>query len=94
VTAAIARVLPEFAESVKHSLVLTPKDVEERFGVTEGALTHGEMMLDQIMFMRPIPGWGRYAMPIRGLFLGGAGAHPGPGILGGAGILAAKAALK
>jgi phytoene dehydrogenase-like protein len=51
-------------------------------------------MLDQIMFMRPIPGWGRYAMPIRGLFLGGAGAHPGPGILGGAGILAAKAALE
>ena len=94
VTAAIVRVLPKFAESVKHSLVLTPEDVEERFGVTEGALTHGEMMLDQIMFMRPIPGWGRYAMPIRGLFLGGAGAHPGPGILGGAGILAAKAALK
>jgi phytoene dehydrogenase-like protein len=91
-TAAIARVLPGFAESVKHAVVLTPADIEERFGVTEGALTQGEMMLDQIMFMRPIPGWGRYAMPIRGLYLGGAGAHPGPGILGGAGHLAAKAA--
>jgi phytoene dehydrogenase-like protein len=93
-TAAISRAMPKFADSVKHSLVLTPKDIEEKFGVTEGALTHGEMMLDQIMFMRPIPGWGRYRMPIRGLYLGGAGAHPGPGILGGAGYLAASAALK
>jgi len=94
VTAAIARVVPNFGSTVKHLRVLTPADIESEFGVTEGALTQGEMMLDQIMFMRPIPGWGRYAMPIRGLFLGGAGAHPGPGILGGAGILAAKAALK
>ncbi len=94
VTAAIGRVIPKFAESVKHSLVLAPKDVEDRFGVTEGAITQGELMLDQILFMRPIPGWGRYAMPIRGLYLGGAGAHPGPGILGGAGFLAARAVLR
>jgi phytoene dehydrogenase-like protein len=93
VTAAIARVIPNFSGTVKHSRVLTPRDIETEFGATEGALTHGEIMLDQIMFMRPIPGWGRYAMPIRGLFLGGEGAHPGPGILGGAGYLAAKAAL-
>lgn len=92
-TAAIARVLPRFGESVKHVRVFTPRDIESEFGVTEGALTHGELMLDQIMFMRPIPGWGRYAMPVRGLFLGGAGAHPGPAVLGGAGLLAAKAAL-
>jgi len=69
-------------------------DIEEKMGVTEGALTQGEMMLDQILFMRPVPGWGRYAMPIDGLYLGGAGAHPGPGVLGGAGYLAAKASLK
>lgn len=93
-TAAISRVLPAFAKSIKHAAVLTPRDVEERFGVTEGALTHGELMLDQIMFMRPVPGWGRYAMPIRGLYLGGAGAHPGPGILGGAGLLAATMVLR
>jgi phytoene dehydrogenase-like protein len=74
--------------------VLTPRDIEETFGVTEGALTQGEMMLDQILFMRPVPGWAHYEMPVRGLFLAGSGAHPGPGVLGGAGLLAAKAALK
>lgn len=92
-TAAIARVIPEFEASIEQRAVLTPRDVEEKFGVTEGALTHGELTLDQIMFMRPVPGWGHYALPVDGLFLGGAGAHPGPGVLGGAGLLAAKAAL-
>ena len=92
-TTAIGRAVPGFAQSIVHRVLLTPKDLEERFGVTEGALTHGEMTLDQIMFMRPVPGWGRYQMPLKGLFLGGAGAHPGPGVLGGAGYLAAKAAL-
>jgi phytoene dehydrogenase-like protein len=52
------------------------------------------MTLDQILFMRPVAGYGRHAMPVDGLYLGGAGAHPGPGILGGAGWLAAKRALK
>jgi phytoene dehydrogenase-like protein len=93
VTAAIARVVAGFESSIVHRAVLTPRDVEERFGVTEGALTQGELTLDQILFMRPVPGWGHYAMPVDGLYLGGAGCHPGPGVLGGAGYLAAKAAL-
>ncbi len=92
VTAAIGRVIPNFEVTVVQRALFTPVDVEERFGVTEGALTQGELMLDQILFMRPVAGWGRYAMPIEGLFLGGAAAHPGPGILGGAGALAARAA--
>ena len=94
VTWTIAPVIDGFEGSIVERAVLTPRDLEQRFGVTEGAMTHGELTLDQILFMRPVPGWGRYATPIDGLYLGGAGAHPGPGILGGAGYLAARAALK
>ena len=94
VTAAIERAIPGFEASIQHRAVFTPVDIEERFGVTEGALTQGELTLDQILFMRPVPSWGHYAMPVGGLYLGGAGAHPGPGVLGGAGYLAARAALK
>ena len=91
--AAIDQAVPGFSSKIEQRAVFTPRDLEERFGVTEGALTHGELTLDQILFMRPVPGWGHYEMPVRGLFLGGSGAHPGPGILGGAGLLAARAAL-
>jgi phytoene dehydrogenase-like protein len=90
----VARVVPGFEESVTHRKVLSPRDVEATFGVTEGAFTQGELTLDQILFMRPVPGWGHYRMPIDGLYLGGAGAHPGPGVLGGAGLLAARALLR
>ena len=90
VTAAIERVMP-LGNSTR-SLV-TPKDIEDRYALTEGGVTHGELLLDQILFMRPVAGWGRYAMPIDGLYLGGSGAHPGPGVLGGAGWLAARRVL-
>ena len=94
VTRAIGRAMPGFAEAITHREILTPRELESRFSVTEGALTHGEMTLDQILFMRPLPGYGRYAMPIDGLYLAGSGAHPGPGVLGGAGWLAAKQILR
>jgi phytoene dehydrogenase-like protein len=71
--------------------VLSPVDLESRYGLTEGSLSHGELALDQILFMRPVAGWARYATPVAGLYLGGAGAHPGGGIPGGAGYLAATA---
>jgi phytoene dehydrogenase-like protein len=73
--------------------VLTPPDLEARYGLTEGSLSHGELALDQILFMRPVAGWARYATPLPGLYLGGAGAHPGGGVPGAAGYLAARAAL-
>ena len=60
--------------------VLTPKDIEDRYGATEGSLTHGELTLDQILFMRPAPGLSRHATPISGLYLGGPGTHPGTSI--------------
>jgi phytoene dehydrogenase-like protein len=93
VDAVIEAAIPCFGSRVLHRVTLTPNDIEQQFGLTEGAVTQGEMMLDQILFMRPVPGWGRHAMPIAGLYLGGAGTHPGPGIVGGSGWLAAKEML-
>jgi phytoene dehydrogenase-like protein len=93
VTAIVARALPGFADSVLHRTVFTAADFRARFGLTDGALTHGELTLDQILFMRPTAGLGRYRTPIAGLYLGGAGSHPGPGVVGGAGWLAARAVL-
>ena len=85
-TAAIARLVPGFERAILHRAVLTPRDVEERFGVTEGALTHGEMTLDQILFMRPVPGWGHYGMPIDGSSSAARVRIPGRGSLAARGI--------
>jgi phytoene dehydrogenase-like protein len=94
VTDAIGCVSPGFADRVLHRAILSPRDIEERYGYTEGAASQGEMMLDQILFMRPVAGWSRYMMPIAGLYLCGAGTHPGPGIAGGPGWLAAAEVLR
>ena len=93
VTRLIGEALPGFADRVLHRETLTPPDLEKRFGLTEGATTHGELTLDQILFMRPVPGAGDHRSPIEGLYLAGAGSHPGPGVLGGPGWLAARRAL-
>ena len=93
VTGAIEAAAPGFAGRVRHREVMSALDLEARYGLTEGAVTHGELTLDQVLSMRPIPGFGRYRMPVSGLYLGGAGAHPGPGVLGGPAWLAAKALL-
>jgi phytoene dehydrogenase-like protein len=90
VTAAIEAAAPGFTSRILHRTAWSPRDLEERFGLREGAPSHGELGLDQILFMRPIPGWARHATPIEGLYLGGAGTHPGPGILGLPGWLAAQ----
>jgi phytoene dehydrogenase-like protein len=90
VTAAIEAVSPCFSSRILHQVAWTPLDLEERFGLREGAATQGEMGLDQILFMRPAAGWGGHTTPIQGLYLGGVGNHPGPGVLGGAGWLAAQ----
>jgi phytoene dehydrogenase-like protein len=94
VEAAIEAIAPSFRSHVLHRAVWTPRDLEERFGLPEGASSQGELGLDQILFMRPVPGWGRHVTPISGLYLGGCGTHPGPGILGGAGWLAAARVLE
>jgi phytoene dehydrogenase-like protein len=94
VTRAIARVAPGFESRVLHRAAWSPRDLEQRYGLSQGALSHGEMALDQILFMRPVAGWGNHTSPISGLYLGGAGAHPGPGVLGGPAWLAARRALR
>src|SRR6185436_2094862 len=93
VTATIESVAPVFRSHIQHRVAWSPMDLEERFGLLEGAPSHGELGLDQILFMRPNAGWSRYTTPIEGLYLGGAGTHPGPGILGLPGWLAAQRVL-
>jgi len=93
VTQRIGCVAPDFASRIRHRAAWTPRDLEAQFGLREGAPSHGELGLDQILFMRPVAGWSRHTTPIAGLYLGGAGTHPGPGILGGAGWLAARRML-
>jgi phytoene dehydrogenase-like protein len=70
--------------------VLTPLDLERDFGLTEGHPLHGEPGLDQWFAWRPMFGYARYRMPVGGLYLCGSGAHPGGGITGGPGRLAAQ----
>ncbi len=92
--ATVDQVVPGFAARVLYRTVLAPPDIEAEFGLREGAINQGEMTLDQILFMRPIAGWSRYATPVPGLFLCGSGTHPGGGVTGASGWLAAQAVLK
>ena len=66
-------------DTVSHHSLRTPEDYETELGLPEGNFHHGEMALDQMFFMRPVPGWARSATPVRGLYFGGSGAHPGGG---------------
>lgn len=74
--------------------LLTPTDIEMRYGVCGGHIHHGEHSLDQLLCMRPAPIASRYAAPIPGLYLAGSGSHPGGGVTGMPGALAADAILK
>jgi phytoene dehydrogenase-like protein len=85
---------PGFKNSILHRQVLTPLDLEQTYGLTEGHIYHAELALDQIFFMRPVPGWSRYHTPIDKLLLCGSGTHPGGGITGLPGYYAAKEILK
>ena len=73
---------------------MTPLDLEQTYGLTDGHPYHAEMALDQIFFMRPVPGWARYRTPIDNLYLCGSGTHPGGGITGLPGYYAAKEVLR
>lgn len=72
-----------------HQEVLAPPDLERIFGLTGGNIFHGAMSLDRLAFMRPLPGWAHYRTPVKGLYLCGAGTHPGGGVMGACGRNAA-----
>lgn len=79
---ALGQYFPGLKDSIQGVKALTPKDIEEIYGVTEGDLNHGQLMLDQFLFMRPIPGWSNHKTPLENLYLCGSGVHGGGGISG------------
>jgi len=89
----IGQFAPNVPGSVVARQVLTPLDLEREYGLTEGNIFHGDIALDQLFHMRPVPGWARYATPVPGLYLCGAGAHPGGGVTGAPGYNAARRVL-
>jgi phytoene dehydrogenase-like protein len=86
----VDEVSPGFSARVLHREVLAPPDLERVFGLTGGNIFHGAMTLDRLGPLRPVPGWARYATPVAGLFLCGAGTHPGGGVMGACGRNAAR----
>ncbi|HXV86715.1 MAG TPA: NAD(P)/FAD-dependent oxidoreductase [Gemmatimonadales bacterium] len=84
---------PNLRSAILHRQVITPADIERITGLSEGNIFQGELSLHQLFFLRPAPAWSRYRTPVRGLYQCGAGTHPGGGIMGASGRLAAGAVL-
>jgi phytoene dehydrogenase-like protein len=91
---ALARFAPNIKDIILHRQVLTPLDIERITGLSEGNIFSGELALHQLFFMRPAPGWAKYRSPVKGLYQCGSGTHPGGGIMGASGRLAAMAILE
>ncbi|MEE2672248.1 MAG: NAD(P)/FAD-dependent oxidoreductase [Myxococcota bacterium] len=89
----LAEYAPNLRDAILHRRVLVPPDLEAAYGLPEGNPSHGDMTLDQFFHMRPIPGYARYRAPLDGLYLCGAGCHPGGGVTGIPGHNAARAIL-
>jgi phytoene dehydrogenase-like protein len=90
----LALAYPALTHSIREVRSLTPPDFEQHWGLSEGDLNHGQLILDQVAFMRPVPGWSDHRTPIDGLWLCGSGAHGGGGISGTPGRNAARAIVK
>ena len=90
----IEKIIPDFSNLIESSHILSPQDIENEFGLKEGNLNHGEMTLDQFMFMRPTISASQYTTPIKNLYICGGGTHPGGGLHGANGYNAAKTILK
>jgi phytoene dehydrogenase-like protein len=92
--AQMAEHFPKLPDLIEHRQVVTPLDMERLMGLTGGHALHGDMAPDQLLFLRPVRGWADYRTPIRGLYLCGAGTHPGGGVTGANGRNAAREVLK
>ena len=86
----LAEYFPNLKSSIVNRKLISPLDLEQTYGLTEGDLNHGQLMLDQFLFMRPIPGWSNHKTPIDNLYLCGSGVHGGGGVSGAAGRNAVK----
>jgi phytoene dehydrogenase-like protein len=94
VVSTIERHAPNFRRAIVGKQVITPKDIETIAGITGGNIFHGELSLHQLFFLRPAPQWADFRTPLAGYYYGASGAHPGGGIMGANGRLAAMEALK
>ncbi len=90
----IAQYAPNLPQTILRHQIITPKDLEETYGLTGGHIFHGELALDQFFTMRPLLDWARYQTPIERLYLCGSGTHPGTGLTGGSGANAAREIAK
>ena len=95
---AVVDTLAAYAPNLKNAIigrqVVSPWDMEQKIGLTEGNIFHGELTLDQLFFLRPVAGWAQFKTPLDRLYLCGSGAHPGGGVMGAPGKLAALEMLK
>ena len=90
----LAEYFPDLKSSIVDRRSITPLDLESTYGLTEGDLNHGQLMIDQFLFMRPVPGWSNHKTPIDGLYLCGSGVHGGGGVSGASGRNAANVVLR
>ncbi len=90
----IAEYAPNIKDIILHKQVLTPLDLERDFGLSEGNIFQGELSLEQLFFLRPVPGYAQFRTPIKNLYMCGSATHPGGGIMGAPGRLAALEILK
>ena len=90
----LAEYAPNLKNIVLHRQVVTPLDLEREWGLSEGNIFQGELALQQLFFLRPVPGWAQYRTPIRNLYMCGSATHPGGGIMGAPGRNAALAILR
>ncbi len=94
VISTIERYAPNIRRAIIGKQVITPVDIERIAGITGGNIFHGELLLHQLFFMRPAAQWSSFRTPLRGYYLAGSGAHPGGGIMGAPGKLAAETVLR